>query len=283
MLHHKRIFFLGLILFSSFFVSGCFRQSKTDINQNNAAVTNSSVQPGEVAVLDSNIIVNKPLSFDQVTSPLMIQGRAVASLGEIQVRLLNALNNPMATTTITVNNSEVSFGSFSAELAFGTPTSPRGWLEVFSVNKDDGSVQNVIKLPIVFADYKNPTVKVFFTNIKEDPEVKDCSKVYPTVREIQFDVNPIAGALDQLLAGTTEEEMKNGFVDSLPEDVKVQKIELKDGVLNVDFDQALQAGVGGSCRVTAIRSQITETLKQFDTVKQVVISIDGETETILQP
>jgi len=35
--------------------------------------------------------------------------------------------------------------------------------------------------------------------------------------------------------------------------------------------------------VTAIRAQITETLKQFPTVENVVISIDGRTEDILQP
>jgi len=45
----------------------------------------------------------------------------------------------------------------------------------------------------------------------------------------------------------------------------------------------LQYQVGGSCRVSAIRAQIIETLKQFSTVKNVVISINGRTEDILQP
>ena len=51
----------------------------------------------------------------------------------------------------------------------------------------------------------------------------------------------------------------------------------------VDFSKELGIGVAGSCRVEAIRSQITETLKQFKNVENVIISIEKETENILQP
>jgi len=54
-------------------------------------------------------------------------------------------------------------------------------------------------------------------------------------------------------------------------------------VAKADFDEQLEFQVGGSCRVSAIRAEITQTLKQFSTVKEVVISIDGRTEDILQP
>jgi len=45
----------------------------------------------------------------------------------------------------------------------------------------------------------------------------------------------------------------------------------------------LEFQVGGSCRVAAISAQIMETLKQFPTVKDVIISINSRTEDILQP
>jgi spore germination protein GerM len=54
-------------------------------------------------------------------------------------------------------------------------------------------------------------------------------------------------------------------------------------VAKVDFDERLGFQVGGSCRVSAIRAQITETLMQFSTVKSVVVSINGRTEDVLQP
>ena len=49
------------------------------------------------------------------------------------------------------------------------------------------------------------------------------------------------------------------------------------------FNAKIEEGVGGACKVTAIRSQITETLKQFFAVTQVIISVNGKTEGILQP
>jgi spore germination protein GerM len=64
---------------------------------------------------------------------------------------------------------------------------------------------------------------------------------------------------------------------------KVQKLTVADGVADVDFNEKLEEGVGGSCMVAAIRAQITETLKQFYSVEQVIISINGRTEDILQP
>ncbi|MFP3868831.1 MAG: GerMN domain-containing protein [Desulfobacteraceae bacterium] len=50
-----------------------------------------------------------------------------------------------------------------------------------------------------------------------------------------------------------------------------------------DFDQTLEYRVAGSCRVQAIRAQIEHTLRQFPTVTEVVISINGKTEEILEP
>jgi spore germination protein GerM len=50
-----------------------------------------------------------------------------------------------------------------------------------------------------------------------------------------------------------------------------------------DFNERLEYQVGGSCRVSAIRAQISETLKQFPTIKDVIILINGRKEDVLQP
>ena len=283
MIKFRKIILGSLILLVGLvFAGGCIKKNNPKLTDNNVSV-NSNVQPGEVAILDSDIIVNKPLSYSKITSPVIIQGRAAPILKQIEIQLLDAFENKIATTTVVIADGESLLDFFSVELNFGRPNSPQGWLEVFSVNEQNNNIENLIRLPVLFDDYQKPTVKVFFSNIKQDPEVKDCSKVYFSVREIEFNQNPIIGALEQLLSGPTQQEMKDGFVDNLPEDVKVQKIELQDGVLTVDFSQALQEGVGGSCRVLALRAQIVETLKQFENVSEVVIAVDGETESILQP
>jgi spore germination protein GerM len=65
--------------------------------------------------------------------------------------------------------------------------------------------------------------------------------------------------------------------------VKVESLKIENRTAYAAFDTELERAVGGSCRVSAIRAQIIETLKQFSSVDNVIISIDGRTEDILQP
>jgi hypothetical protein len=65
--------------------------------------------------------------------------------------------------------------------------------------------------------------------------------------------------------------------------VMLRKLTIVDGVATADFSREMQAYGGGSLRVTLIRQQITQTLVQFPTVNEVVIAIEGQTESVLQP
>jgi spore germination protein GerM len=143
--------------------------------------------------------------------------------------------------------------------------------------------------PDVGLEYSS--VNIFFSNTEQDPNTLYCDKTYPTVREIsRLTDNPESRlgeltyvVMKELLKGPTELEKSQGFFTSINVGSKVQKISIVEGVATVDFNQAFNEGVGGSCRVQAIRSQITETLKEFPEIKEVIISVDGEIEEILQP
>ena len=125
-------------------------------------------------------------------------------------------------------------------------------------------------------------VRVYFNNNQWDPETS-CNKVFPVEREIQKTQAVAGAALEELLKGPTEKEATERYITSINPGVKIKKLTIEEGTAKVDFDNNLEFQVGGSCRVSAIRAQITETLKQFPTVKDVIISIDGRTEDILQP
>ena len=127
------------------------------------------------------------------------------------------------------------------------------------------------------------TVKVFFGNSIFDPEILDCQKNFAVERIIPKIEAVGRVALEELLAGPTDAEKAEGYFTSINPGVKIQSLVIANGIANVDFDEQLEFQVGGSCRVAAIASQIRETLKQFPTVTNVVISIDGRTEDILQP
>ena len=126
------------------------------------------------------------------------------------------------------------------------------------------------------------TLKAFFMNDRLDPEIT-CQKVFPVERTVPYTAGVAQAALKQLLMGPTDEEKARGYGTTIPEGVTLKSVSIRDGTAYAEFDEALERAVGGSCRVTAIRSQITQTLKQFPTVKNVVISIDGRTDDILQP
>lgn len=126
------------------------------------------------------------------------------------------------------------------------------------------------------------TVKVFFNNNRLDPEFS-CNKVFPVERQIPKTQAVARAALEELLKGPIDQDKSQGFFTSINSGVKIQNLTIENSYAKIDFDEQLEFQVGGSCRVAAIRAQITQTLKQFPTVQQVIISIDGRTEDILQP
>jgi len=278
---NKNIFYFLVFLFSSIFIlSGCVKTNYFgSANSNSGIEVAGQPQGGQVAIIESDIIVTSPLSNDVISSPIEITGRSGFS-GSVFFRLKDAWDQVIASSSAAT----LAGGSYSDVMDFKAPSTSFGSLEVYLKRSDNGSEYNLIKIPVVFEYYVKPVVKVYFSNINRDPNLIDCSKVYPVDREVEFTKQLPLAAVDELLKGLTEQEMKAGFISSISENgIVVQKLEIKDGTAYVDFNQALQAGVGGSCRVIAIRSQITETLKQFNEVEDAVISIDGKTEDILQP
>lgn len=126
------------------------------------------------------------------------------------------------------------------------------------------------------------TVRVFFSNGNLDPEMSG-EKVFAVQRRIPKTSAVARGALEELLKGPTDDEAARNYVTNINPGVKIQRLVIENGVAKVDFDEQLEYQVGGACRVTAIRAQITQTLRQFPSVNEVIISVNGRTEDILQP
>lgn len=132
-------------------------------------------------------------------------------------------------------------------------------------------------------DSLKTSVNVYFNNTIFDPGLNDCSNVYSVTREIKPTKAVAQAALEELLKGTTKQEEKLGYLSNINAGVNIQKISIKDGLAKIDFSAELEKNVGGSCRTAAIIAQINETVKQFPSVNNVLISIDDKTEDILQP
>lgn len=131
---------------------------------------------------------------------------------------------------------------------------------------------------------ENMTVRIFLSDSRFAGEPYfDCSRTIAVERQVPKTLAVAKTAVETLLRGATQKEIDQGFVSNINSGVRIQKLTIENGTAKVDFDERLEFQVGGSCRVAAIRAQITETLKQFSTVDNVIISINGRTEDILQP
>lgn len=126
------------------------------------------------------------------------------------------------------------------------------------------------------------TIQVYFNNAELDPQIT-CTRVFSVSREVPRTQSVARAAILELLKGPTQAELQGNYTTALNPNVALKSITITNGIAHVDFSEQLGSGVAGSCRVGAIRAQITETLKQFPTVQNVVISINGRSEDVLQP
>jgi spore germination protein GerM len=126
-------------------------------------------------------------------------------------------------------------------------------------------------------------IQLFFSNSEQDPDALDCGAVFPVSRELPPNPSVARMALTELLKGPTAEESAQGFYSSINEGVRLQGLDIRDGVAIIDFDRTFAAEVAGSCQVEAIRAQVTQTLAQFPSVNSVVITVAGEISESFQP
>lgn len=236
---------------------------------------------------NSNINLISPLANEVITSPLAIKGEAKGSWffeAQFPIQLEDDQGNKLAAGIATAQDEWMTENMvpFIANLTFNPGNAEKGFLILERDNPSgQASTSERIKVPVLFRG-ESITIKVFFSNDSLDPAIS-CTKVFPVERTITKTDAIGRAALEQLLLGPTEVEEVNAYVTSINSNVKINSLDIDNGVARVDFSSEIEKGVGGSCKVSAIRAQISETLKQFPTVKDVVISVDGRVDDALQP
>lgn len=234
------------------------------------------------------IVIDSPKANNEVSSPFTITGKARGSWyfeASFPIQLLDNAGNVVTTSHATAQGDWMTtdFVPFTATLNFDAGNANNGILVIKNDNPSgDPARDKEIRIPLQFKQ-ETMQVLVFFTNTERDPGLMDCSVVYGVPRTIQKTQAVARAALEQLFRGTSMQEEDQGFVTNIPARVKIQSLTIENGIAKVDLSKDLEEGMGGSCRVTAVRAQIVTTLKQFPTIQEVIISVDGRTKDILQP
>jgi len=251
----------------------------------------NSLQINELTKDD--LIKVKNFKLNQIIeSPLIISGEARGTWyfeASFPVKIFDDDNNLLGSVTAQAQSDWMTedFVPFNALLVFSTSTTEKGTL-VLQKDNPSGMLENADELRILVY-FKNVApqgekmiIKVFFNNSNLDPEFS-CNRVFPIEKTIDKTQAVARASLEELFKGVSEKEESEGYSTSINPGVKINALTIENDTAKVDFNEQLEFQVGGFCRVSAIRSQITETLKQFPNIKNVIISINGRTEDILQP
>lgn len=237
---------------------------------------------------NDKIKVNSPKPDDVISSPIEVSGEARGTWyfeASFPVKIEDEKGNVLGQGPAQAEGEWMTenFVPFKASIKFDPKDNERGYI-VLEKDNPSGLPENAesIRIPVQFSSKEKTKVKLFFNNNKLDPEIS-CNKVFPVEREVDKTEAIGKKALELLLNGPADIEKRNGYSTSINPNVKINSLTVKDGVAKVDFNEEIEKGTGGSCRVSAIRAQISETLKQFPTIKSVIISVGGRTEDALQP
>ncbi|MFH1841181.1 MAG: GerMN domain-containing protein [Candidatus Nealsonbacteria bacterium] len=122
-------------------------------------------------------------------------------------------------------------------------------------------------------------VKAYFGNIEFNPNMEDCSKVYPVERAVPKSLGVAKAALQELFKGPTEQELNQGYVSwfsEKTEDILISvKVENDTAYLNIKDVRQIIPNAGTSCGSAQFLAEVKTTLKQFSTVSKVIFAIEG--------
>lgn len=234
-----------------------------------------------------NVMVYEPVAMSQVDSVFTVTGIARVFENTVSLKVVAEDGRWLLQDFVTATAPDVgTYGTFRKQLVLPDTAVSSGssiTLEVFQSSAKDGSEIDKVNVPLqVGAVTELTRVKAYFGTSEAEPG-EECTTVAPVERQVAKTQAVARAAMLELLQGPTPDERNLGYSTSLPPGVTLQRLVIENGTAVADLSRVLEQGVGGSCRVTAIRAQIEATLKQFVSVQTVIISIDGRTEDILQP
>ncbi|MDD5547371.1 MAG: GerMN domain-containing protein [Candidatus Pacebacteria bacterium] len=241
-------------------------------------------------IIEPKIVVTAPRQNQIISGPFEISGKAKTWYfeGSFPVSLVDSQNNKIAAGYAKAMGEWMTAEYVPFQLGdmkfLSYPKATTSGFVVFQKDNpsDMRELDEEFRVPVTIAPMQTVKVKLYFNNNKLDPEIS-CNKVFPAEREIIKTQALARAAVEELLKGPSQTEIEQGFSTIINYGVKIQSLVIENNIARIDFNETLDNPGGGSCRVSAIRAQITQTLKQFSSVKDVIISINGETETILQP
>ncbi len=214
-----------------------------------------------------------------------VEGNGRAFENTIGIKITDGMGFLLYQGPVVTNAKDMSqFGDFSTDITLDYfPQSDEITVQCFIASPKDGSITSSEEKTLKYTiPYKK--ISIYLSNTKLNPEIIDCTKVFPVERRISStDSDPATSAIKMLMLGPSQKEKDDGYLLVTPSNLTINYIKTQGKNVQIDFGKEMMQAGGGSCRVGAIRAEITETLLQFYPGYNVIISSEGNIEEVLQP
>lgn len=108
----------------------------------------ASPSPAPLVSARGNIIVEQPRGSSRTRSPLTISGRVRLFEAAYQWRVVDLGGKELAKGFGTASAGAPEFGTFTISATFTVTAETTGYAEVFSTSARDGSIDEVVRIPI---------------------------------------------------------------------------------------------------------------------------------------
>lgn len=307
---HRATHFWGALLLA-ILLSACGRDVKVEHHRDSTSAVDTSAPRGEwidthgdpsksdpgapgdtsrgssdrIPTASRNITISSPRPDDAITgNALTLSGTARTFENAFAYRVTGGDGGILAEGHSMAKGEMGHFNPYSLRVPLKPGYTGDALLEVFQFSAKDGSEIDKVSIPIrVVSDGTAGlmTLRIYLTNAAKGT-AKDCRAVFARNRQVEKTVAVAERALNALLEGPSDAERREGYGSEIPAGTRLRDITIENGRAVADFSPELNR-IAGACAVTAARSQIEQTLRQFPTVTSVTITVNGSPKEVLQP
>lgn len=254
--------------------------TRPDSSPGPSAPREEPATPREDPASPRNVILESPAAGSSITTnPVTVSGRARTFENNVGLRLEDSNGRVIARGFTTATGEMGTFSPFSSQMFITIDPGRTMKVVAFETSAKDGSIRSSDEALVRVTGAKK-MVRLYFPNSTLHPN--DCTAVEPIVRNLPVSISAARLAIEALIGGPTQPERAVGLSNPFPEGSAMRSINLRNGVVTVDFNERL-SNVGGSCRAQSIRVAVEKTLLAVDGVNRVVITAMGRESTALQP
>lgn len=217
------------------------------------------------------ITIDSPRPGEPVQeNPVRVSGTARTFENNVVVRLRDARGRLLAERFTTAAGEMGQHNPYSIDLFMTRDPGSQITIEALEYSAKDGAERSLTRVTTPLA-VPLTDIALHMHDSRRAPD--DCTKTFSRVHRVPKSRSAARLAAEALVAGNP---------DLFPKGTEIRSVNLRDGVLTVDFNDRM-ANVGGSCRAQALRAGVERTLGALEGVRAVVITAGGSREMALQP